>query len=525
MNTFSTLDGIIFVAYVLLIIITGLYCSREKGGKAKDSKDYFLAGNTLPWWAIGASVIASNISAEQFIGMSGSGFAIGLGIASYEFIAAASLIVVAVFFLPIFLRTNIYTMPQFLEIRYGRSVKMLMAFFWLLVFIFVNLTSILYLGSLAINKVVEIPVSASILFLALFAAAYAIYGGLKAVALTDMIQVIFLVGGGLLTTYIALDHYSEGTGAFVGFQKLVETVPEKFDMILDHSNPNYKYLPGVGVIMGGLWVSALYYFGCNQYIIQRALAGKSLADAQMGLIFAGFLKLILPVIVVVPGIVAFALDAPIEKPDQAYPWLMHHFIPSGVKGVAFAALVAAVVSSLASMVNSISTIFTMDIYKEFISRRKAPVGEQHLVKVGRLFGLFSLMLAVLIAPMLASLEQAFQFIQEFTGFVSPGALAIFVMGFFWKRAETKGALAAAVGTFVFSLLIIWLFPEVSFIDRMGYVFLLCLLVMVLFGQVYGKEQNDKAIQLDATLFRTTRLFKLLSLLILLILGAIYYIFW
>ncbi|MDY3266259.1 MAG: sodium/sugar symporter [Phocaeicola sp.] len=523
MNTFSTIDIIIFIAYVILIITIGLVCSRSKEGKSKDSKEYFLAGNTLPWWAIGASVIASNISAEQFIGMSGSGFVIGLGIASYEFIAAASLIVVAVLFLPIFLKTKIYTMPQFLEIRYGKSVKTIMAFFWLLVFIFVNLTSILYLGALAINKVVTIPIFPSIIFLAVFAGIYAIYGGLKAVALTDMVQVVFLIGGGLLTTYIALDYYSGNQGAFTGLSKLIENVPEKFDMILDKSNPNYEYLPGMGVIFGGLWVSALYYFGCNQYIIQRALAGKSLADAQMGLVFAGFLKLILPIIVVIPGIVAFALNAPLEKPDQAYPWLMHNFIPSGIKGIAFAALVAAVVSSLASMVNSISTIFTMDIYNEYFVKGK--VKESHLVKIGRLFGVFSLVLAVCIAPMLANLEQAFQFIQEFTGFVSPGALAIFLMGFFWKRAETKGAIAAAIGTFVFSLVLLLFFPEISFIDRMAYVFILCVMLIMIFGYLSKVKSNNDAIDIDRTLFRTTLLFKVLSFIIVIVLCTIYYIFW
>lgn len=522
MNTFTTLDYCIFIVYAILIIAVGLYSGRTKKGKKKDSKEYFLAGNSLAWWAIGASVIASNISAEQFIGMSGSGFVIGLGIASYEFIAAASLIAVAVLFLPIFLKTKIYTMPQFLEMRYNKSVKTVMAFFWLLVFIFVNLTSILYLGALAINKVIEIPIFGSILCLSLFAGIYAIYGGLKAVALTDLVQVIFLIGGGLLTTYIALDYFAEGQGAYIGMQKLIEKVPEKFDMILDKSNPNYTYLPGIGVIAGGLWISALYYFGCNQYIIQRALAGKSLAEAQLGLVFAGFLKLILPLIVVIPGIVAFALDAPIEKPDQAYPWLMHHFIPTGVKGIAFAALVAAVVSSLASMVNSITTIFTMDIYKEYIAKNEA--SEKKLVTIGRIFGVISLAIAVLIAPMLKNLEQAFQFIQEFTGFVSPGALAIFVMGFFWKRAEPKGALAAAAGTFIFSLIMLCYFPEISFIDRMGYVFVLCVLLMIVFG-LCNKQHPDKSIPIDARLFATTRLFKILSLIILMVLATIYYTFW
>ena len=521
MGTFAWIDYVIFIAYAALILFVALFVSRTKRGCRKDSQDYFLASKSLAWWAIGASVIASNISAEQFIGMSGSGFAIGLGIASYEFVAAASLIVVAVVFLPIYLRANIYTMPQFLEMRYDKRVKTLMAFFWLLVFVFVNLTSILYLGALALNKIMEVDMMWSIVGLALFAGIYSIYGGLKAVALTDLIQVVFLIGGGLLTTYVALDYYSGGAGAVAGFEKLVHTVPQKFDMILDKDDPNYKYLPGLGVILGGMWVSALYYFGCNQYIIQRALAARSVAQAQLGLVFAGLLKIVLPLIVVVPGIVAYALDAPLEKPDQAYPWLMHNFIPAGVKGLAFAALVAAIVSSLASMVNSISTIFTMDIYKEYISPRAT---ENRLVAVGRGVGMLSLVVAVAVAPLLGNLDQAFQFIQEFTGFVSPGALAIFLVGFFWKRANARGALAAAVGTFVCSLLM-WLFlPEVSFLDRMGYVFLACVLLMVAFGWK-SKADPAKAVEIDPKLFRTTAVFKALSLCIIVILSCIYYIFW
>lgn len=521
MGTFALIDYVIFIAYAALILFVGLFVSRTKKGDKKNSQDYFLASKSLAWWAIGASVIASNISAEQFIGMSGSGFAIGLGIASYEFVAAASLIVVAVVFLPIYLRANIYTMPQFLEMRYNKRVKTLMAFFWLLVFIFVNLTSILYLGALALNKIMEVDMMWSIVGLALFAGVYSIYGGLKAVALTDLIQVIFLIGGGLLTTYVALDYYAGGAGAIAGFEKLVQTVPQKFDMILSKDDPNYKYLPGLGVILGGMWVSALYYFGCNQYIIQRALAAKSVAQAQLGLVFAGLLKIVLPLIVVVPGIVAYALDAPLEKPDQAYPWLMHNFIPAGIKGLAFAALVAAIVSSLASMVNSISTIFTMDIFKEYISPRASEVT---LVKVGRVTAVAGLVIAVAIAPLLGNLDQAFQFIQEFTGFVSPGALAIFLVGFFWKRANAQGAIAAAVGTFVFSLLMWLLLPEVSFLDRMGYVFLACVLLMLIFGWK-SKVDPAKVVVIDPKLFRTTTVFKALSLCIIVILSCIYYIFW
>lgn len=500
----------------------GFYVSRTKKGHTKDSKDYFLASKSLAWWAIGASIIASNISAEQFIGMSGSGFAIGLGIASYEFIASAALIIVAIFFLPIYLKANIYTMPQFLEIRYDKRVKTIMAFFWLLVFIFVNLTSILYLGALAINKIMDVNMFWSIFFLALFAGIYSIYGGLKAVAYTDLVQVIFLIGGGLLTTYVALDYYSNGQGGIIGLQMLIEKVPDRFDLILDKSNPNYTYLPGIGVIIGGLWVSALYYFGCNQYIIQRALAAKSVRQAQLGLVFASFLKIILPLIVVIPGIVAYALKAPIDKPDQAYPWLMHNFIPSGVKGIAFAALVAAIVSSLASMVNSISTIFTMDIYKYF---SKKSISEKKLVSIGRYAGMVSLIIAFIIAPLLGNLDQAFQFIQEFTGFVSPGALAIFIWGFFWKKANANGAIAAAIGTFVFSFIMKILLPQVSFIDRMGYVFILCSIIIIIYGLVKPNLDYSKTIDINPKLFHTTKLFKILSIIVLGILSMIYYIFW
>lgn len=521
--SFSPTDLVIFIAYAALILFVGLFVSRTKKGQTKNSQDYFMAGKSLTWWAIGASVIASNISAEQFIGMSGSGFAIGLGIASYEFIAAATLILVAVFFLPIYLRSNIYTMPQFLEIRYDKRVKTIMAFFWLLVFIFVNLTSILYLGALAINKIMSIDLFWSIVGLGVFAGIYSIYGGLKAVAITDFIQVVFLIGGGLLTTFIALDHYSGGAGAFTGFKSLLANVPEKFDMILDAADPNYTYLPGMGVLLGGLWVSALYYFGCNQYIIQRALAAKNLKEAQLGMIFAGFLKLILPLIVVIPGIVAFALNAPIDKPDQAYPWLMHSFIPSGIKGLAFAALVAAIVSSLASMINSISTIFTMDIYKEYFCHK--PVTEKKLVLTGRLAGGISLSIAIGIAPVLGNLDQAFQFIQEFTGFISPGALAIFLVGFFWKKANPDGAIGAAIGTFVFSTLFKLFFPEISFLDRMGYVFLICIGIMFIFGLSNRNNDYSKAIVLDRALFRTSRLFKISSVLIFILLFIIYCIFW
>ena len=326
----NNIDLFIFIAYCLLILFVGLFVSRGKKGEGRDAGDYFLAGRGLAWWAIGASIIASNISAEQFVGMSGSGYAIGLAMATYEWIAALGLIIVAKFFIPIFLEKKIFTMPQFLEERFDKRVKTVMAIFWLAVFIFINLTSILYLGALTIGKVMDVPILYGILGLAAFAAIYSIYGGLKAVALTDVIQVVFLIGGGLATTFIALDLLGQGEGVFRGMANLYEKAGDKFHLILDRSHPGYMDLPGLSVILGGLWVANLYYWGCNQYIIQRALAAKSVKEAQTGMLFAGFIKLFIPLLVVIPGIAAFALEAPLGKSDEAYPWLLDNLLPVGL---------------------------------------------------------------------------------------------------------------------------------------------------------------------------------------------------
>ena len=307
----SVIDLIIFFAYCLLILFVGLFVSRRNKKETQSAKGYFLAGRGLAWWAIGASIIASNISAEQFVGMSGSGYAIGLAMATYEWIAALGLLIVAKFFIPIFLEKKIFTMPQFLEERFDSRVKSVMAFFWLVVFVFINLTSILYLGALTIEKIMGVPMIVGVLGLAIFAGVYSIYGGLKAVALTDVIQVVFLIGGGLITTYIALDTLGMGEGVVQGFKNLYVQTEDKFHLILDKSHPSYMDLPGISVIIGGLWVANLYYWGCNQYIIQRALAAKSVSEAQKGMLFAGFIKLLIPLLVVIPGIAAFALNAPL----------------------------------------------------------------------------------------------------------------------------------------------------------------------------------------------------------------------
>lgn len=546
---FSTVDLIIFVGYCCLIVAVGLLVSREKKGHEKDSKDYFLAGKALPWWAIGASLIASNISAEQFIGMSGSGFAMGLAIASYEWMAAATLLIVGFFFLPIFLKKGIYTMPQFLESRYDHRVRTAMAIFWLFLYVFVNLTSVLYLGALSIETIMGIPFTYAVIGLALFAMLYSIYGGLKAVAWTDVIQVVFLILGGLATTYLALRLVGDGD-PFEGFALLRREAPGHFHMIFQKGQmmiPDgqggvrdaYLDLPGISVLIGGMWIANLSYWGCNQYITQRALAAKNQEQAQLGIIFAGFLKLLMPLIVVIPGIAAYVLvnkeagagqfttamtDAATQlvKSDKAYPSLLH-LLPVGLKGLAFAALAAAIVSSLASMANSTATIFTMDIYKNFI-RKDAP--EKQLVLVGRIVAICAFIIAMLVAPALGVLDQAFQFIQEYTGFVSPGVVAIFLVGIFWKRATGNAALWAAILTIPLSVVFKTLTPALPFIDRMGLVFLILVAIMAVISLADPKSKdNPKGITLDKELFATSTKFKIGALGIIMILGVLYTIFW
>ena len=509
---FAPIDYIVFAAYGVLIMGIGLWVSREKDGKEKDSKDYFLASKSLPWWAIGASLIASNISAEQFIGMSGSGFRLGLAIASYEWMAAITLLIVAWFFLPIYLKKGIYTMPQFLEMRYDNRVKTILAVFWLLVFVFVNLTTVLHLGAMAMETIMGVRYMYALIGLALFSVIYSVYGGLKAVAWTDVVQVIFLVAGGLMTTYFALDAYGDGGGFFEGFAKLRANAADHFSMILSpgeimyednagNMKDAYMDLPGMSVLLGGMWVANLYYWGTNQYIIQRALAAKDIKEAQRGIAFAGYLKLLLPLIVVIPGIVAYAIfeEDPtklgIDVADDAYPWLLGEFVGPGLKGLAFAALVAAIVSSLASMMNSVSTIFTMDIYNNYINK---DASETKLVSIGRITAAGSLAIAAVVAyPLLGQTDQVFQVIQEYTGFVSPGVLAVFMLGLFWKKATSNSALVSAILSIPLSVAFKAGFSDMPFMDRMGYVFLISMALMIIVSLIEGKgKDNEKGIDLD-----------------------------
>lgn len=494
---FSTLDYIVFGIYCAVILFMGLYVSRDKKGHQKTANDYFLASNSLTWWAIGASLIAANISAEHFIAMSGSGYAIGLGIAAYEWLAAIALILVAKYFLPIFLEKKIYTMPQFVNDRFSKLVGSLFAGFWILVYIFVNLTSVSYLGALAMEKIMGVPLTYGIIGLLVFSGIYSIYGGLSSVAWTDVIQVIFLIGGGLVTTFIALDVVGNGD-VFRGFNYLYEGARGHFSMIIAEgakSVPDgsgglkdaYNDLPGLAVILGSMWLINLGYWGFNQYIIQKGLAAKTLQEAKRGLIFAGFLKILIPLLVVIPGIAAYVITndpelakntvGEITKSDEAYPWLLQNFVPAGVRGLAFAALVAAVVSSLASMINSTSTVFTMDIYKAYISPN---ADDKHLIRTGRLMAVTAMVIAMVVAPALKSLDQVFQYIQMVTGFVYPGVVVVFGLGLFWKQITNKAALWTALLTLPTGIFFYLVTPELPFILRMGYVFMiLCVVASVI----------------------------------------------
>ncbi len=531
---FAVVDYVIFGGYCLLIVGLGLWVSREKKGHKKNAEDYFLASKSLPWWAIGASLIASNISAEQFIGMSGSGFRLGLAIATYEWMAAITLLLVAWLFIPIYLKKGIFTMPQFLEVRYDSRVRTLLAVFWLLVYVFVNLTSVIYLGALALEGIMGIAFWKGVAALAIFATLYSVYGGLKAVAWTDVVQVIFLVGGGLLTTWLALSAFGGGAGPIVGFQQLIAETGDRFNMILFEGEllytddkgvlqDAYDLLPGLGVLLGGMWIANLFYWGCNQYIIQRALAAHSLKEAQRGIAFAGYLKLLLPLVVVVPGIVAYALHAPISNADEAYPWLLNEFVGPGLKGLTFAALIAAIVSSLASMMNSTSTIFTMDLYRNYFSKSAS---QEELVRVGRIVALVCMVVAACVAPQLGSLDQVFQYIQDFTGLISPGVLAIFIMGLFWKKATANSALLSAVLSIPLSVLLKWAMPDLPFIDRMGIVFLASVALIVVVSGIEGRgKDSPKAISPGRDFWRADPVFAGLAFGIVTITVVLYTVFW
>lgn len=557
MNHLQTADYLVFLFYFIVVAGYGYWVYRKKKKETVTaSHDYFLAEGSLTWWAIGASLIASNISAEQFIGMSGSGFKMGLAISTYEWMAAATLLIVAVFFIPVYLRNKIYTMPQFLNQRYNGTVSMIMAVFWLLLYVVVNLTSILYLGALAVNSISGINITTCMYLLALFAV-FITLGGMKVIGYTDVIQVFFLILGGLVTTYIALDLVAEkfgSQGLINGFAIMKQQAGDHFHMIFSADNPAYMDLPGLSVLIGGMWIVNLNYWGCNQYITQRAL-GADLKTARGGILFAAFLKLLMPVIVVLPGIAAYVLyqnghfqtemlqDGELN-PDRSYPVLLN-LLPEGLKGLAFAALTAAIVASLAGKANSISTIFTLDIYKKVINPN---ADEKKMVRVGKITVLAAMLIAIIIAPLMGiDKKGGFQYIQEYTGFVSPGIFAMFLLGFFWKKTTSNAALFATIGGFIFSVFfkflpgiidLSFLSPagfavpnstgvyEIPFIDRMGIVFLMCVTGMIIISTIdnrYGVKANG--LEVDKKMFRVNPAFAAGALLICGILTALYSLFW
>lgn len=538
-NGFAVADYAVFIVYILILVGCGVFIpkwmAKKKGANgAENSKDYFLAGNSLTWWAVGASLIAANISAEQFIGMSGSAYASGIAIAAYELMAAATLLVVAKFLLPVMIRKNIFTIPQFLSDRYNWGVGLAFSSFWLFLYVFINLTSVAWLGALAIKQILGLPTIVGmfgmdmtlvgiILILYLIAGAYSIYGGLASVAWTDVMQVTFLVGGGLITAYFTLDFIAPLLGAD-GAVSALGAVMDKlgtiegdkhFNLVVDRNSalyPNitddpYFTLPGLALIIGALWLTNIGYWGFNQYIIQKGLAAKSLDEAKKGLLFAAFLKILIPFIVCIPGVCAFLiwqhpdllsgsidLHGTIERSDDAYPFLIRNFTPVVVKGLSFAALTAAVISSLASMFNSTSTIFTMDVYKKFINK---DASERKLVSVGRITSIVALLLAlVAVYPIMGGADQAFQIIQEYSGFVYPGVVVIFGLGLLWKRSSGPAAVVAAIGTFFFSILFKFIMPETPFLLRMGYVFMVLVVLFIGISIFCNKKNEVAAAEMD-----------------------------
>lgn len=543
MNALQTADYIVFFIYFILVTAYGIYVYRKKRNSHGAAKDFFLAEGSLTWWAIGASLIASNISAEHFIGMSGSGFALGLAISSYEWMAAATLIIVAVFIIPVYLKNRIYTMPQFLEKRYNAMVSAIMAVIWLFIYIFVNLTSIIYLGALAVSSISGIDFGWCVAGLSLFAIVVTL-GGMNVIGYTDIFQVLVLILGGLVTTYLALtllsQHFGFGENFLKGLSILRKEAPTHFHMIFEKSNPHYMELPGMSVLIGGMLVNNLAYWGCNQYIVQRAL-GADLKTARKGILFAAFLKMLVPVIAVLPGIAMYVMHhnglfqkemtdaAGIIKPDHAYPTLMN-LLPAGLKGVAFAALTAAIVASLAGKANSISTIFSLDIYKKYFDKSAS---ERKLVITGRWAVIVAMLVAAIVAPALKSLDQAYQFIQEYVGFFSPGVLAIFLLGMFWKKTTAQAALAGALLTVPVSAVLKFLpgwtngwFPNYPFLDRMTISFFVTLLLMIIISLLKPKPIDDAhVIEVDRSQFKVSPGFIIGSFIICAMLAALYTVFW
>ena len=566
-KTLQTYDYIVFILYFLIIASYGFWIYKRKKSATSNSTDFFLAEGQLTWWAIGASLIASNISAEQFIGISGNGFRLGLAISAYEWIAAVCLVIVAVFFMPVYLKNKIYTMPQFLKTRYNETVAMIMAIFWLFLYIFVNLTSILYLGAIAINNLtggtnfhlIMIGLAVFALFITL--------GGMKVIGYTDVIQVLVLTIGGLITSYFALTVVSEkfgyGSNAIAGFNHLIKVAPDHFKMIFDKPTAgstqkqidDYSSLPGLAMMAAGMWVANLNYWGCNQYITQRAL-GADLKTARTGILFAAFLKLLMPILVVLPGIAAYVLYQNGElqqemltngtlNQDNAYSSVVG-FLPVGLKGLSMAALTAAIVASLAGKANSISTIYSLDIYKKYINREAA---DNKIVSTGRIMIIISLIIAIIINwndTLGIGGKGGFEFIQKYTGYISPAIFPVFLLGFFWKKATSKAAITGIIVGVILSIvfdkfIVGWAGNEtliytaysnghggfeIPYLIQMGLVFAFTMLTMVLVSLIDSKGQShENDIIEDATRYKLSNANLAMIFIVLGLVAAMYIRFW
>jgi SSS family solute:Na+ symporter len=551
----ATKDIIVFLLYFVIVASYGYWIYLRRKSQEHDSKAFFLAEGSLTWWAIGASLIASNISAEQFIGMSGNGYFVGIAVAAYEWIAAVALIIIAIWFMPVYLKNKIYTMPQFLKTRYNESVSVIMAVFWLFLYVFVNLTSILFLGSVAISGLVGPEYLHTIMIALAVFAIFITLGGMKVIGYTDVIQVLVLIIGGLVTVFIALDKVSGGHGPLSGFATVLKEAPDHFHMILSKPDASssqdyiskYLILPGILMYAAGQWIANLNYWGCNQYITQRAL-GADLPTARKGLVFASFLKLLMPVIVMLPGIAAFVLVKQGRLPglanqDAAYSSILG-FLPEGLRGLSVAALTAAIVASLAGKANSISTIFTLDIYKKYI---KKDATEKKMVMTGRVAVLFSMIIAIMFTwNDLLGIGGAggFTFIQKYTGFISPGVFAMFLLGLFWKRTTGAAAVAGLLTGFILSVFFNEFAPqvlghetifytaypngkggfEIPFLIVMGLAFMFTVLVMVVFS-LAGPKVNPKAFALDKTMFKINPSLLAVIVVVLMLIAALYAKFW
>ena len=516
----ESIDYVILFTYLVMLVCLGIFLSYNRA--TKNSNDYFLAGNTLTWWAVGMSLIAANISAEQFIGMAGTGYADGIAIAAYEVMAAVTLVIIGKFLLPIMMEQRFFTMPQFLRNRYTDGVGLPFSILWLFLYIFINLTTVAWLGALGLEQILGfqglsisiggITVSLrSIIILSLFTIAgiYSIHGGMTSVAWTDVMQIIFIIGGGLATAYYALVAVAgEGGTITEGLERLANFAIDReyakdthFHLIIQEShNPSaFDNVPGIAAIIGGLWLTNFAYWGFNQYITQKGLAAYSTHEAQKGFLFAAFLKLLIPIIVLIPGLCAFyitqygntELQNTIRVSDEAYPWFIKNFIPTGIKGLSLVALTAAVISSLASMLNSTSTLFTIDIYRKYIN---PDASDKKLVTIGRMSAVIALVIALLSAnPLLGELDQAFQYIQEYSAFIYPGITIVFGLGLLWKRASNTASIWVTILTIPLGILFKVFLPHVPFLFREGYVFIILLILFVTISLCSQKTTPSQSI--------------------------------